>query len=215
MTDFEAFQAALRREEEEGSFGGMEGGNGGLGGGSGYMGSLLSSMSLMLEEFYRHLSVVGVSSMTGLGVKEFFDAVAEKAKEYERDYKPELERRREQRQTEKEGTREKELGKLMQNMNVHPGSTKTSGASKSTTSKKDAHTLSDLEDERDDDVEAEIAEPDDDDTDEGDEEEGEDGGLTKRYKSALADEGGGGRRAGPATNDDHSFTRYLRASQMG
>ena len=214
MTDFEAFQAALRREEEEGSFGGMEGGNGGLGGGSGYMGSLLSSMSLMLEEFYRHLSVVGVSSMTGFGAKEFFDAVAEKATEYERDYKPELERRREQRQTEKEGRREKELGKLMQNMNVHSGSTKTSGASKSTTLRKDAHTLSDLEDERDDDVEVEMTEPDDDDTDGGDE-EGGDGGLTKRYKNALADEGGSGGRAGPATNDDHSFTRYLRANQMG
>ena len=219
MTDFEAFQAALRREEEEGSFGGMEGGNGGLGGGSGYMGSLLSSMSLMLEEFYRHLSVVGVSSMTGMGVKEFFDAVAEKAKEYERDYKPELERRRAERQTEKEGRREEELGKLMQNMNVRPGSMKGASTSKSAARAKDAATLSDLEDEIDDDAEAEMADPDDeddedDDDDNANEEDEEDGGLARRYKNALAEEGGGGGKAGPS-NNDHSFTRYLRASQMG
>jgi len=111
MTDFEAFQAALKQEEEEGSFGGFEGSSGGAGGGSGYMGSLLNSMSLMLEEFYRHLSVVGVSSMTGKGINEFFDAVAEKAEEYERDYRPELEKRWADREKEKGGRREKELGR--------------------------------------------------------------------------------------------------------
>ena len=218
MTNFEAFQAALRREEGEGSFGGMEGGDGNLGGGSGYMGSLLSSMSLMLDEFYRHLSVVGVSSMTGLGVKEFFDAVADKAKEYERDYKPELERRREGRQAEKEGKREQELGNLMQNMNVRPGSTKGVGTSKTKTEEKKAPTMSDVEEGMDDDLEAEMAEQDDDDNshdaEQGDENNGEDGGLTGRYKKALAEEGGGKAGGGPS-NDDYSFMRYLRASQMG
>lgn len=62
MTDFEAFQDALRKEEEGGQFGG-EGST--VGGGSGYMSSLLNSMSLVLDEFYKHLSVVGVSAMTG------------------------------------------------------------------------------------------------------------------------------------------------------
>src|SRR3984957_17604400 len=47
MTDFEAFQEALRKEEEGGSFGGVEGGDSTLGGGSGYLGSLLNSMSLV------------------------------------------------------------------------------------------------------------------------------------------------------------------------
>jgi GTPase SAR1 family protein len=58
MTDFEAFQAALRKEEDDGE-------GSAVGGGSGYMGSLLNSMSLVLDEFYKHLSVVGVSAMTG------------------------------------------------------------------------------------------------------------------------------------------------------
>lgn len=114
MTDFEAFQDALRREEEE------EGGEGAGagGGGSGYMGSLLNSMSLMLEEFYRHLSVVGVSAVTGQGVAEFFEAVEAKRGEFNRDYKPELERRREEREREKVARREGDLGRLMDDMNV-------------------------------------------------------------------------------------------------
>lgn len=183
MTDFEAFQAALKEEEEAGSFGGVEGG--GLGGGSGYMGSLLNSMSLMLEEFYSHLSVVGVSSMTGAGINEFFEAVGEKTKEFERDYKPELERRRKQREDEKKEHREKELGKLMGDMAV----------SGERSSKKPASDLPDMDTVSD--------------AESGDDEEHADGeGLTSRYKEALNESGG------PPTNDDHSFTRYLRASQM-
>jgi GTPase SAR1 family protein len=191
MTDFEAFQAALREEEEQGSFGGVEGAASGMGGGSGYMGSLLNSMSLMLEEFYSHLSVVGVSSMTGAGINEFFEAVAEKAEEFNRDYKPELERKRKQRDDEKIANREKELGKLMKDMAV-------SGepSSKRTTEEPDMDTLSDMEDESDE--EADEAGEDDDPE-----------GLNTRYKQALAN------TEGPrtSTGDDHSFTRYLRASQ--
>ncbi|POS87868.1 putative GTPase npa3 [Erysiphe pulchra] len=115
MTDFEAFQAALREEEETGISGGI---NYGSGGGSGYMGSLLNSMSLMLDEFYNHLSVVEVSSMTGQGVDEFFEAVAVKACEFDRDYKPELERRKKQRNNEKLAKREQDLAKLMSDMEV-------------------------------------------------------------------------------------------------
>ena len=91
MTDFEAFQAALREEEENGGLaaGGDE--NGGFAAmGSGYMGSLLHSMSLVLEEFYNHLSVVGVSSMTGEGVDDFFDAVQKKKEEQSMDTKEAL-----------------------------------------------------------------------------------------------------------------------------
>lgn len=189
MTDFEAFQAALREEEEAGSFGGIEGG--GMGGGSGYMGSLLNSMSLMLEEFYSHLSVVGVSAMTGNGIKEFFEAVDEKALEFDRDYKPELERRQKQRQDEKIANREKELGRLMNDMAVsgEPSSTKP----KPPTS--DMDTLSDMDDDSDED---------------GSGGDGDDvGGLGTRYKQALEESGG------VSNNDDHSFARYLKASQMG
>lgn len=115
MTDFEAFQAALQDDENSNAFGGAEGGDGG---GSGYMGSLLNSMSLMLEEFYAHLSVVGVSSMTGAGVDDFFEAVAVKAEEFKRDYQPELEKKRKERDEAKRATREKELDKMMKGMSM-------------------------------------------------------------------------------------------------
>ncbi|RYO82000.1 hypothetical protein DL766_007264 [Monosporascus sp. MC13-8B] len=120
MTDYDAFQEALASDEAGNAFGGVEGEGGG--GGSGYMGSLLNSMSLMLEEFYSHLSVVGVSSMTGQGVGEFFAAVRDKAEEFKRDYRPELERRRQERDDQKRRTREKELEKMMQGMSMATGS---------------------------------------------------------------------------------------------
>ena len=202
MTDFEAFQAALRGEENSSSFGGSEGGGagGGIGGGSGYMGSLLNSMSLMLEEFYAHLSVVGVSSMTGRGIPEFFAAVAEKTEEFKRDYQPELERRRQEIQEQKKANKERELGKLMKDMNV-------SGSSKNAKAQQD-----DDEDQDDENIEAEMVEPDEDDGEDGENGDGpQDDGLSNRYQKALADTGGGKDNA----EDDHSFARYIRASQVG
>lgn len=203
MTDFEAFQAALNREEDNGSFGGAEGGGGGIGGGSGYMGSLLNSMSLVLEEFYRHLSVVGVSSMTGQGVDKFFEAVSEKAKEFERDYKPELEKRRIERQQEKEGKREKELGKLMKDMNVADSNQKPSALR---VQEQDIDTVSDTENEMYSDAGAEQDDSDEDDVGQGG---STDDALSRRYKKALTEEGGSG-----GSTDEHSFARYLRASGM-
>jgi len=187
MTDFEAFQSALREEEDMGSFGG-EGAASGLGGGSGYMGSLLNSMSLMLEEFYSHLSVVGVSSMTGAGINEFFEAVAEKADEFNRDYKPELDRKRKERDDEKIANREKELGKLMKDMAV-------SGepSSKNGVEIPNNDTLSDMEDDSEEDENIDRDDPE---------------GLNTRYRQALDE------TEGAASGDDHSFARYIRASQM-
>ncbi|KAF4984782.1 hypothetical protein FZEAL_73 [Fusarium zealandicum] len=158
MTDFEAFQEALRRDEESDALGGVEGGGHG---GSGYMGSLLNSMSLMLEEFYAHLSVVGVSSRLGTGVDEFFDAVEEKKQEFLRDYQPELERRRAERDEQKKATREKELDKMMQGMSV--------GAQPAP---------------KQDDDELDVA-SDDDDSDSDDDAEKE--GLQSRYQAAMGD----------------------------
>ena len=210
MTDFEAFQAALKQEEDSGSFGGVEGG-GGFGGGSGYMGSLLNSMSLMLEEFYRHLSVVGVSSMTGKGVDDFFTAVGEKADEFERDYKPELDKRRKERQEEKEGKREKELGKMMKDMNVSE-SKHASGDSNEAKAAQRHHvdTLSDLEDDNSSEPEAQMVEPDEDeaDRDGADDETYTNNGLAKRYEQAMAPTTGGASSA-DASFDEQSFTRYL------
>ncbi|RKP17485.1 hypothetical protein ROZALSC1DRAFT_10085, partial [Rozella allomycis CSF55] len=79
MTDFEAFQVALQEEE------------------SSYMNSLVQSMSLMLEEFYKHLNVVGVSSMTGEGMDDLFIAVENAVEEYYKDYLPEIEKIKKER----------------------------------------------------------------------------------------------------------------------
>lgn len=184
MTDFETFQAALKEEEETGISAGI---GYGIGGGSGYMGSLLNSMSLMLEEFYNHLSVVEVSSMTGQGVDEFFEAVSAKHLEFERDYKPELERRKKKRKDEIMDKRDKEVERLMKNVAV----------SSETFPKKpkrdvDLDTLSDLEN-----TDPETASEDEDEI-----------GLHERYKEALS------RSGGLSSIEDNSFTKYLQSSKM-
>jgi GTPase SAR1 family protein len=195
MTDFDAFQTALRDEEEGGTFGGD-----GVGGGSGYMGSLLNSMSLVLEEFYKHLSVVGVSSMTGDGVDDFFRSVQTKKEEFERDYQPELERRRAERQSEKQATRQRELDKLMKDMKV--GGAGTKPKSRTTGPKKDEpETVSDVEDTDSDDMD--YRDPEDDDNSDDPE-----GNLNTRYQQALRDTGAG-------QDDDGSFARYMQAAKFG
>lgn len=180
MTDFEAFQAALQDDENSNAFGGTEGGEGG---GSGYMGSLLNSMSLMLEEFYAHLSVVGVSSMTGVGVDDFFKAVAEKAEEFKRDYQPELEKKRKERDDAKRATREKELDKMMKGMSM---------AGLATDEKKDG----------DGDIDA-IS---DQDSEEYDDDETDRHGLQARYEAAM--EGGE-----ETLSQEASFAKFLHQQQ--
>ena len=163
-------------------------------------------MSLMLEEFYRHLSVVGVSSMTGDGVEDFFKAVEEKRQEFERDYKPELERKQKEREDSKASKREMELGKLMKDMSV-------SGSSRQRRAEdNEPETVSEAEEEEE--AEAGAADDDDDD-DDGDDSDGEaapraeqDDGLAQRYREALSDS------QKPLSDQDLSFTRYLRANNI-
>ncbi len=69
MKDFEAFQAALEERGRDEN-------------GESYMNSLMGSMCLVLEEFYNNLRAVGVSAMTGAGMKDFFNAVEECRQEY-------------------------------------------------------------------------------------------------------------------------------------
>lgn len=183
MTDFEAFQAALHEDENRNAFGGVEG----EGSGSGYMGSLLNSMSLMLEEFYAHLSVVGVSSMTGQGVNEFFEAVAEKAEEFKRDYQPELDRKRKERDEAKRAAREKELDKMMKGMSM-------SGLAQGPPSRTGAS--------QDDEVDVvSDQESDDFEDDEMDRE-----GLQARYEAAM-------QEGDETLQGEASFAKYLRTQQ--
>lgn len=193
MRDFESFQAALRKEEEEHEREGQ-----------GYMGSLLNSMSLVLEEFYNALSVAGVSSMTGEGVGVFFEAVEGKRAEFEREYKPEMERRRADAEGLKAQVREKEVSRMMKDMNV---SSKAKGTGKYAASgrvKEEPETVSDAEAmSSDEDMEEEggagLVEPDE------DEEPSEDAmfaeGLKARYEAALRDQQGG--PAAAARSADH------------
>ncbi|ELV13727.1 GPN-loop GTPase 1 [Tupaia chinensis] len=73
MQDFEAFQDALNQETT-------------------YVSNLTRSMSLVLDEFYSSLRVVGVSAVLGTGLDELFVQVISAAEEYEREYRPEYER---------------------------------------------------------------------------------------------------------------------------
>lgn len=191
MTDYDAFQTALREEEQRNTFGGGEGGD--SMGGSGYMGSLLNSMSMMLEEFYTHLSVVGVSSMTGQGVDEFFQAVQGKADEFKRDYQPELERRRRERDNLKKTARQKELDKMMKGLNFKSGEDDSKN-SKTEDNDDDNGSVNNLEEE----------EYDDDGIDPDEEYDRE--GLQSRYEAAFMEQN-------DLTADNASFAKYLHSQK--
>ncbi|CAI5507383.1 unnamed protein product [Closterium sp. Naga37s-1] len=75
MRDFEAFQAAVDRDPS-------------------YAASLSRSLCLGLDEFYSNLHAVGVSAVTGGGIKEFFTAVEAARKEYMEGYRVDLEKMR-------------------------------------------------------------------------------------------------------------------------
>ncbi|KAG0313429.1 hypothetical protein BG000_005893, partial [Podila horticola] len=95
--NFESFQEALQKDKS-------------------YMSSLMNSMSLVLDEFYAHLKVVGVSAVTGAGMDDFLKAVDEAVVEYDTEYKPELERVLEERRQKQEAEKEEQMARLMKDM---------------------------------------------------------------------------------------------------
>lgn len=211
MTDFETFQAALRAEED-GSSGvsGLEaGGLGGQAGGTGYMGSLLHSMSLVLEEFYKHLKVVGVSSMTGAGVDDFFAAVQDKKEEFMREYQPELDRKRAERAQLSEKSREKELGRLLADLNV--GDRSQGGGAKRRPKPEEPETVSDAEEQ---DNEQDDGEEEDEDSEEDDEEQEPRGdeAMSRRYKQRLQQTRGGPQMS---AQEEASFVNYVTRASLG
>ena len=107
MTDHEAFSAALSAASS-----GSGGGSGGDEGRGGYMSSLTRSMSLVLDEFYRNLSHVGVSAVTGDGVEGLMEAVARERQRYYDEFLPGMRVKVERRQKEEEDRKEKMRDKL-------------------------------------------------------------------------------------------------------
>lgn len=244
MTDFEAFQTALREEEDEARAGGDGGG------GSGYGGALLNSMSLVLEEFYRCLSVVEVSAVTGEGVGAFFDEVEGKRAEFESGYRVELERRWGERERGRWERRERELGRLLGDLDVKADDGAGGGAASAMgrrragvgkgrgKGKREPETLSDIESSSDDDADrhhhhgnddeeeededgegeeipAELVDPDSE--EEGDDDQrGEDAdGLTQRYRRAMADESGGVGGGGGGGGTREETERLARYLKAG
>lgn len=63
MRDFEKFEQAMEKEQD-------------------YISNLTRSLSLVLDTFYAELKTVGVSSVTGIGMEDFLEAVEEARQEY-------------------------------------------------------------------------------------------------------------------------------------
>jgi len=104
MTDFDTLQEAV---QHDGS----------------YMSNLTRSMSLVLEEFYSNLKCVGVSSVTGFGVDQLFEAINSAADDYYKNYKPELDKKIFDKKEKEEKRRLKELEKLKEDISKVGGQT--------------------------------------------------------------------------------------------
>jgi hypothetical protein len=128
---------------------------------------------------------------------DFFKGVQEKKEEFDRDYKPELERRRAEREQEKKDTRQRELDKMMKDMKVGGAGTKP----KSRPKKEEPETVSDAEASDEDGM-------DHDDLDYEEELDSDDPekGLKERYKQAIRDHG-------PGEGDDNSFARMVNLAK--
>ncbi|XP_008223388.1 PREDICTED: GPN-loop GTPase 1 [Prunus mume] len=104
MEDFEAFQAAVSTD-------------------SSYSSTLAQSLSLVLDEFYKNLRSVGVSAVSGAGMKDFFKAIEASVEEYMGNYKADLEKRRAEKERLEEEHRKENMEKLRKDMEKSGGET--------------------------------------------------------------------------------------------
>eukprot|EP01104_Vermistella_antarctica_P016230 TRINITY_DN5507_c0_g1_i1.p1 TRINITY_DN5507_c0_g1~~TRINITY_DN5507_c0_g1_i1.p1 ORF type:complete len:374 (-),score=121.51 TRINITY_DN5507_c0_g1_i1:305-1426(-) len=104
MADFEAFRHAVAAEKDES-----------------YMNSLVSSMNLVLEEFYNSLTAVGVSAVTGEGITELFAAIDKAAEDFETGYRQERNRRIEHEKQRKEEEARESMERLKKDLDDDEG----------------------------------------------------------------------------------------------
>ncbi|KAJ6238798.1 gpn-loop gtpase 1 [Anaeramoeba flamelloides] len=86
-----------------------------------YSSTLARSLSLVLEEFYETLKTVGVSSVTGKGMDEFFEKIEECKKEYFSEYLPIIEKWKEEQKQRKLEKQKLDLEKLEQDLKLSQG----------------------------------------------------------------------------------------------
>eukprot|EP00850_Spirogloea_muscicola_P020149 SM000208S06319 [mRNA] locus=s208:124929:127604:+ [translate_table: standard] len=97
VEDFEAFQAAIEHDTS-------------------YTSQLSRSLCLVLDEFYKNLKNVGVSAITGAGMRQFFQAVDESGIEYETSYRVELEHRRAEKEKRDAARKAADLARVEQDI---------------------------------------------------------------------------------------------------
>ncbi|KAM2334555.1 hypothetical protein FF1_012182 [Malus domestica] len=81
------------------------------------------SLFLVLDEFYKNLRSVGVSSVSGAGMKDFFKAVEASAEEDMESYKVDLDKRPAEKQRLEEEHRKENMEKLRKDMEKSGGET--------------------------------------------------------------------------------------------
>lgn len=96
----------------------IQAGDGSDGRSASYMDSLVQSMSLVLEEFYRSLRVVPLSAWTGEGMDEFWKRLQEAVAEYDQEYRVEFERRLAERKNVVLHQKEANLATLLKDLRV-------------------------------------------------------------------------------------------------
>ncbi len=94
----------------------------------GYAGSLSSSMALVLEEFYRNITAVAVSAVTGEGMDELLEKIRLSGEEYHRDFRPMLESKARLKTEREEKAQQRKLKLMRQQMAAAQGGGEVGGS---------------------------------------------------------------------------------------
>jgi len=94
----------------------------------GYAGSLSSSMALVLEEFYRNITAVAVSAVTGEGMDELLEKIGLAGEEYHREFRPMLEAKARLKAEREEKAQQRKLKHMRQQMAAAQGGGEVGGS---------------------------------------------------------------------------------------